>query len=89
MPAVTSVLTVFGGKHCDHGAERPLSHGVVDPYFHLVAGQGCDTVVPVHIAGGIGRGQHGLGPRAGAQRPERHDVAQVLAALQLFWDGLG
>lgn len=65
----------------DHLAELTLPDAVVDAHFHFELGQRCNAVIFVNIPGCVRWGYNCLDPSAAAKRAERHNVAEVLAAL--------
>lgn len=80
----TFLSRVDGG----HGAERTLSHVVVDPDLDLVRGKRRDALVLEDVSGGVGRRDGGLHPTRSPKWAEGHHVAEARAALQLLGNRL-
>lgn len=80
----TFLSRVDGG----HGAERTLSHVVVNPDLDLVRGKRRDALVLEDVSGGVGRRDGGLHPTRSPKWAEGHHVAEARAALQLLGNRL-
>lgn len=74
-------FTFLCWEDSDHVAELTFPVAVVDAHFHFKLGQRCNVVIFVNIPGRIRWRHNCLDPSAAANRAERHDVAEVLAAL--------